>query len=321
MMQNVTKDPGPEEKMELLRQHLGDRIPLAELSRRSGIATYDLDQWRRQLFERGDRLFRDDAIPVGLKFEFEQFAAKACEQADLDGKDRSLAARNLTNQLEQDWLANIEAGLGTEAAQAKVYEQFGQLEQVAHCLRQPYWLRLLFYEDYRPTRMLIVMAYAFLLGASTHAADFHKGQFYLMSVGVTPGGLLAQFVTLLFPLNFFLVPATSTSQEGDGSKTKPAPAWTPSVKQIFGVATLGVLGWSTLHRLTGLPFFLVAVDAWDLSLWQLAFFWILSLAAIPSLGCIAAETFFVPGPKGEKSRRRFLRFLAQCDAGKLLPGT
>lgn len=306
--------------MEILRQHLGERVPLAELSTRFGVPSRELEKWRRQLFEHGDRVFRDDSIPVGLKFEFEQFAATACEEAKMDGKDRALAARNLVNQLEQDWLANIEAGLGTGDATRMVYERFGQLEQVVACLRQPLWLRLLFYQDYRPHRMLIVMAFTFFLGASRYAAEFHQSQFYQVSVPQSPTGFFHQFVELLLPLIPFLVPSIAKSVDGNGPRTTQFPAWIPHLKRLLGAATLALLGWQMVVGFARVPFFLVAVDDWTVSLLQLLSFWLMGLAAIPAFGCLAAEAFIWPGSTGEKARRRLLAFLSRCDEGRWMIG-
>jgi hypothetical protein len=306
--------------MEILRQHLVERVPLAELSVRVGVPSRELEQWRRQLLEQGDRVFRDDSIPIGLKFEFEQFAASACEEAKMDGKDRALAARNLVNQLEQDWLSNIEAGHGTGEATRLVYERFGQLHQVVACLRQPPWLRLILYQDYRPHRMLIVMAFAFLLGVSRYATEFHQSQFYQLSVPQSPLGFFQQFVDLLLPVIAFLVPSVARSVETGGTPTKRFPEWMPHLKGLLGATTLILLGWQLVIAFVRVPFFVIAVDAWSVSLLQLLYFWLLGLAAIPALGCLAAEAFIRPGEAGENTRRRLLRFLRRCDAGRWMIG-
>ena len=317
-MANARSNRTPEEKLGLLREHLIERKPINALAEREGIYSLDLEQWKSRLFSHGAQVFREDTIPNGVKFEFEQFANQACIEAKVDGQARMSTARNMVNHLEQEWLAGIDDGLGTSDAVGRTFQRYGNLDAVVDCLRQPFWLRLLFFKDYRVHRMFVVLAYMFLMANSQFARDIHLSQFYPMSVSVTPVLLVNQMLDILMPLTIFLWPINTgidRSRPVVSGLQKAMSVY--SVKAMIGSVMLGFMILPLFHYFSQVPFFLVAVRHRQASLIQIGMIWALAMASVPALGCAAAEVFCAEGNVNQQVRMRLGTLLSRIESGTL----
>lgn len=96
-------------------------------------------------------------IPPAVAFVFEQYASKICDEAKVDYEERPFIARELQNHLNHFWKRAIADGKSTDDAETAAIVAFGNVENVARSIRQPYWKRLLFFERCRAARFIWFM--------------------------------------------------------------------------------------------------------------------------------------------------------------------
>ena len=100
----------------------------------------------------------DLRVPPAVTFRFERCVAAICHYAKLDDYEWPLKARELLSHLQARWREGVENGLSDEAAEQRALELFGPSKSVAKSLRQPWWRRLLFYQNHRQHRLLTFLA-------------------------------------------------------------------------------------------------------------------------------------------------------------------
>ena len=313
---------GPDDKVGLLREHFVEGASIPALCKREGISQDDLRLWKRQLFDKGARaFFEESTIPPCIRFEFQRFVTQAVALARIDSENRFEMTQNLVNDLEQAWQAAVAAGASSEAAALRAYERFGTVNSAAEILRQPFWVRLLMFQDYRPHRMLACLLLSMLLMASMYADTWFESHYMDSTIALSPSLLLFNSFFAVLPMLPFALREEDEAKRfsndvGHEAGRIPWGRW--PAKRLLGIATMILLCFPILIAYSRVPYQIVGTSDWRVGALMTIGAWILTVAAVPALACLLAETFLHPASACVLARRRVIRLARTSERGTWL---
>lgn len=310
-----------DEKLGILREMHLDGIPISEISVREGIHPSEIRAWERKLFEDGAGAFSKDALPSpGLRHDFEAFSNRVCWEAQVDSSRRFETSANIVNHLEQSWAEAFEGGFSEREAAACAFRMFGDEKGAADFLRQPFWKRLLLYDDYRINRLAVCILFALMELIQIDVNRWFEFHLYRATVSMSMGSQMFQIGIICCPLLVFLLrPNVEGPQSRSSSSVSEAGAFR-SITPRQWIALLGaaVLPVGVVRTFADVPYYFASSVDWKVTASMIALAWLVTVASVPALACLAAEVLLGTGDRSRLLEHRFLGFVRRCETGRLI---
>ena len=142
-------------------------------------------------------------IPPGVRFDFEQEAAKICDGARVDHDDRPFLVHEWVLRLEHLWRAGIESGLANDDATKRAWLLFGEPAKIIMLLKNGVRgaiRRFFSFERYRLWRYIWIIASAQLIEFIRLARSFEfsttRTQYLLYGSNIYEGVGIIVFLAL-----------------------------------------------------------------------------------------------------------------------------